>query len=136
MNINGSLASHQTTNFRPSSQTLAESTETETAPPADTFTFSNTGLSGKEKLQVGTIAVGATLIGAVPVLGMLSNGASAICNGSKNDELGTIIGVGGAVSNLAATIAADQGHAWALAIPAVLGGISWAGYAHSQALNQ
>ena len=133
MNINGSLASHQTTTFRRTSPTLTESTETN--PQTDTFTFSDTKLTGKEKLQIGTIAVGGTLMGAVPLLGMLSNGMAATTNYHGGDELGCIIGTGGAVSNVAASIATYNGHAWAMAIPAVLGGISWAGYAHGQAMK-
>ena len=133
MDIKGSFVSHQTTTFRPNAQTLSKTTDTN--PQNDTFTFSDSKLTGKEKLQIGTIAVGGTLMGAVPLLGMLSNGMAASINYDDGDGLGCIIGTGGAISNVAASIATYNGHAWAMAIPAVLGGISWAGYAHGQAMK-
>ena len=107
--------------------------ETDNAP-SDSFTFSEKSLSGKQMFQIGPIGAGAAVIGAIPVVGAFSGGISAGAN-AQNDELGALIGVASAVTNVAASVAVlGFGQTpYLMAIPALTGAISWGGYAHNAA---
>jgi hypothetical protein len=123
------------TSARPSMP--ASKSEVVSELPRDEFTFSDANISTKEKIQIGTIAVAGAAIGAVPGLGAVSNLCAGIANGSSQDDLGTLIGVAGTAANVAACVAmaTETTGVWPLALPAVLGAISWGGYALSRAAD-
>ena len=107
--------------------------ETDNAP-SDSFTFSEKSLSGKQMFQIGTIGAGAGIIGAIPAVGAVS-GVMAAASNAHDDELGSLIGVASAVTNVAASVAVlGFGQTpYLMAIPALTGAISWGGYAHNAA---
>ena len=107
--------------------------ETDNAP-SDSFTFSEKSLSGKQMFQIGTIGAGAGIIGAIPAVGAVS-GVMAAASNAHDDELGSLIGVASAVTNVAASgaVLGFGQTPYLMAIPALTGAISWGGYAHNAA---
>ncbi len=131
MQISSTYIQPRGANKAPASNQNAVQTET---APSDSFTFSEKSLSGKEVFQIGTIGAGAGIIGAIPGVGAISGIMSAAAN-SQEDELGTLIGMASAVTNVAASVAVlGFGQTpYLMAVPALTGAISWGGYAHNSA---
>ena len=104
--------------------------------PTDSFTFSDNSLSTKEMVQIGTIGAAGGLIGAIPGVGTASGLAGMAANG-PDDQLGALIGLASAVTNVAATVAVAmfEQSPYLLAVPAVTGAITWGGLAYNSATS-